>query len=104
LDDEHRSHLTTTPGLYEELEADRAKQEKVYAVMGGAEAEQCWLMTIDDGNRIAAAVLANRWIAGGMPTWLGTPSPWNVFARTRRRLDQGGVVLAAIHVTLRLAP
>jgi hypothetical protein len=104
LHDEHRSHLAARPGLYEELEADRANQEKVYAVMGGTDAEQCWLMTIDDGHRIAAAVLAKRWIAGGMPTWLGVPAPWNVFARARRRLEQGGVVLAAIHVTVRLGP
>jgi hypothetical protein len=89
--------------LYEELENDRANQEKIFAVMGGGASDLCWLMTIDSGASIAAAILSNRWLSGGMPSWLGVgeKTRWNAFAKVRHRSRQGVPLLAAIHVTVK---
>jgi hypothetical protein len=99
LQDEHRIALAARTGLYEELESDRAKQEAVFNVMGGGNPDLCWLMTVDEGPFIVAAVLSNQWLSAGMPSWLGGEARWNVFAKVRQRISGGTPLLAALHVT-----
>jgi hypothetical protein len=101
LQEEHRTGLAAWAGLYEELEADRANQEKVLSVMGGGIPDLCWLMTIDNGRSIAAAVLGNQWLSPGLPSWLGGEARWNAFAKVRQRISGGIPLLAALHVTAR---
>ena len=49
LDDLHRERLHKHPGLYEELEDERAKQENIMHMTGGNPEESLWLLTIDEG-------------------------------------------------------
>jgi hypothetical protein len=99
LEEEHRAGLATWPNLYEELEADRANQEKVLTVTGGGTPDLCWLMTIDDGTSLAAAVLGNRWLSPNVASYVYGEARWNAFAKVRRRISRGIALLAALHVT-----
>jgi hypothetical protein len=49
LDDLHRERLHKHPGLYEELEDERAKQENIMHMTGGNPEESLWLLTINKG-------------------------------------------------------
>ena len=99
LQEEHRLGLGAWAGLYEELEGDRASQEKVLGVMGGGNPDLCWLMTIDNDTSIVAAVLSNQWLSPGLPSWLGGEARWSVFAKVRQRMTTGVPLLAALHIT-----
>jgi hypothetical protein len=97
--DEHRRGLAAWVGLYDELEADRSNQEKVLTVMGGGTPDLCWLMTIDNGESVVAAVLGNRWLSPGLPSWLGQEARWSIFAKVRQRIGRDIPLLAALHIT-----
>jgi hypothetical protein len=99
LQEEHRRGLAVWAGLYEELEVDRANQEKVLTVMAGGTPDLCWLMTIDSGDSVVAAVLGNRWLSPGVPSWLGGEARWSIFAKVRQRINRGFPLLAALHIT-----
>jgi len=102
LDDRHREALQGRPGLYEALEAERTMQETLLRIMRGQEAIM-WLLTVDDGASVCAAVLDNRWLSSGAPSWIAadTESRWEVFALFRRRHENRVPLLAVLHVKLK---
>jgi hypothetical protein len=100
LVDQHRAGLASWPGLYEELEAERAKEEELLTVIGEGHPDLCWLMTVDTGTHVAAANLGNRWLSKSLRAWLGSDVRWNVFARFIHLNERGVPLLAAFHVTV----
>lgn len=101
LDARHREALRGRPGLYEALEAERAMQETLLQMMQGQAI--MWLLTVDDGSSVCAAVLDNRWLSSSAPSWIGgdTESRWEVFALVRDRHENGVPLLAALHVKMK---
>jgi hypothetical protein len=66
--------------------------------MEGGEATS-WLMTIEHGTSLAAAVVDNRWLRPGIRSWTGGHDRWDVFARLRNEQRRGITLMAALHVT-----
>jgi hypothetical protein len=97
FDESHRMALQ--PEVYEELEAERAKQEEVLKMIGQGEAKM-WLMTVENDTSMAAAVLDGRWLRPNLGSWLGGQERWDVFARARGKHQTGVPLLAALHITV----
>lgn len=100
LDDRHREGLSEREGLYEGLEAERAMQEGVLQMMEGPESSM-WLLTLQDGDSICAAVLDKRWLSPGFPSWMGGGHRYEILAMFRQRHETGIPLLAALHVTMK---
>ena len=93
---EHRAGLP--PGLYEELEMERAEQEQILRMIDEPDA-MMWLLSVQGVAFLVAAILDNRWLTPALPSWLGGTQLWNVFARARGQARGEASLLAAIHIT-----
>jgi hypothetical protein len=102
LDDLHRERLREHPGLYEQLEAERAKQEHIMQMTGGPEEETLWLLTIDEGASVCAATLEKSSLRDPFRHWAYADSPWELFALFRRRHETGVPWLAPLHLRVKL--
>ena len=100
LEDDHRARLDERRGLYDALEAERGTQESILRMMEGQDSTM-WLLTVADSVSICAAVLDNRWLNPGIPSWVGADYRWEIFARFRHRHETGVPLLAALHVTVK---
>jgi hypothetical protein len=96
LDAGHQAALRERPGLYAALEAERAAQENVLRMMEG-QAAAMWLLTLDDGPALCAAVLNDCWLSPSSSSWL-TGCRWRMFAMFRRVHETGIPLLAALHI------
>jgi|HubBroStandDraft_2_1064218.scaffolds.fasta_scaffold49129_2 hypothetical protein len=98
LDTGHQAALRERPGLYAALEAERAAQEDVLRMMEG-QAAAMWLLTIDDGALLCAAVLNDNWLSPSSSSWL-TGCRWRIFGMFRRVHETGIPLLAALHLSV----
>lgn len=100
-DDQHRQILDRQrPGLYEELEVERATKESVSQITEGPNS-YLWLLTINDGASTCAATLDNRWLRPAFRHWVGADSAWEVFGLFRQKHKTGIPELAAIYVAMK---
>jgi hypothetical protein len=85
FDDLHREHLQEhRPGLYEQLEAERAMQEKDMRETDGPDDELLWLLTINKGASVCAATLMSNLLRPPFRHWERVDSPWEIFGLCRR--------------------
>lgn len=87
------------PELLAELEEERQRQEQWLRAMEGPEAAM-WLLVLAEGGSFNAAVLDNRWLRPGLPSFLGSDIPWELLAILRSRTPTV-LLLAGLHVTVR---
>ena len=103
LEDLHHEALRERRGLYEALEAERAKHESIVRLTEGEE-KSLWLLTVSDGPSICAAVLDDRWIKPILYHWMNPDyaiSRWEVFGLCRRIHETGVPMLATLYVGVR---
>jgi hypothetical protein len=100
LDDLHRERLQDHPGLYEQLEAERAQQENIMLMTGGPN-ELLWLLTIDEGASVCAATLEGSSLRDPFRHWAYADSPWELFALCRRSHESGVPWLAPLHLRVK---
>jgi hypothetical protein len=100
LDDLHRERLQDHPGLYEQLEAERAQQEHIMLITGGPN-ELLWLLTIDEGALVCAATLEGSSLRDPFRHWAYADSPWELFALCRRFHESGVPWLAPLHLRVK---
>jgi hypothetical protein len=101
LNDLHGERLHEHPDLYEELEAERAKQEKLMHRTGKPE-EALWLLTIDEGASVCAATLEGSALRDPFRHWVCADSPWEFFGLVRRIHETGVPWLAPLHLYVKL--
>jgi hypothetical protein len=94
--DLHRERLHEQPGLYEKLEGERAKQEKIMHSTGRPD-EYLWLLTIDEGASVCAATLEGSALRDPFRHWEYTDSPWELFGLVRRSYE-GVPWVAPLHL------
>jgi hypothetical protein len=100
FEDLHRDGLREHPGVYEALEIERAKQEAVVRMTEGPE-KSCWLLTINDGSPVCAAILDQRWLRPVFGHWMNpgyAVSRWEVFGVCRRLHETRVPMLATLYV------
>jgi hypothetical protein len=106
LDGLHRKRLNKHPGLYEELEAERANQEKIMHMTGGNKKEYLWLLTVDEGsgddNSVCAAMLEGAALRDPFRHWAYADSPWEFFGLVRRIYEGKVPWLAPLHLYVKL--
>jgi hypothetical protein len=106
LDDLHRERLNKHPGLYDALEAERAKQERIMHVTGGNKKEYLWLLTIDEGagddNSVCAATLEGATLRDPFRHWAYADSPWEFLGIVRRIYERKVAWLAPLHLYVKL--
>jgi hypothetical protein len=110
LDDLHRERLHEHPGLYETLEAHRAKQEKIMHMTGKPEGS-LWLLTIDERTSderisdertsVCAATLEGAALRDPFRHWAYAESHWEFFGLVRR-FHEGIPWLAPLHLYVKL--
>ena len=101
LDDLHQKRLHSHPGLYEKLEAERAKQEKIMHMTGKPD-ESLWLLTIDEGTSVCAATLEGTALRDPFRHWVYADSPWEFFGLVRLFHETGVPWLAPLHLYVKL--
>jgi lactam utilization protein B len=101
LEDLHRERLHEHPDLYEKLEAERAKQEKIMHMTGKPE-KSLWLLTIDEGASVCAATLEGTALRDPFRNWAYADSPWEFFGLVRRIHETGVPWLAPLHLYVKL--
>jgi lactam utilization protein B len=101
LDGLHRERLHDHPGLYEKLEAERAKQEEIMHMTGRPE-KSLWLLTIAEGTSICAATLEDTSLRDPFRHWAYADSPWEFFGLVRRIHETGVPWLAPLHLYVKL--
>jgi hypothetical protein len=101
LDDLHRERLHKHPGLYEKLEAERAKQENIMHMTGKPE-ESLWLLTIDEGASVCAATLEGAALRDPFRHWVYADSSWELFGLVRRIHETRVPWLAPLHLYVKL--
>lgn len=100
FEDVHRDTLQEHRGLYDKLEAERAKQESIVRMTEGAE-KSLWLLTVGDRASVCAAILDNSWLRPVFSHWMNPDyavSRWEVFGLCRRLHETGVPMLATLHV------
>jgi hypothetical protein len=100
FDDIQRKALEEHPGLYEALEADRARNESILRVTKESEYD-LWLLTLSEGTVVCPAILSSEWLRPSFRGWIGMDSPWEIFAFVRGFYKTGVLNLAAIHVNIK---
>jgi hypothetical protein len=100
FDDEHREGLRKHLGLYDALEAERAKQESVMRMIEGPEVF-LWLLTVSEGASVCAAFLDKRLLRPVFSHWLspgyGT-SRWEIFGLCRQVHATGVPMVATLYL------
>ena len=99
-EDIQQKALEERPGLYEALEAERARVESISRVTGDSE-HNLWLLTLSEGTVVCPAILSSEWLRGVFHHWIGMDSPWEIFALARGLYKTGVPNLAAIHVNIK---
>jgi hypothetical protein len=100
FEDLHRAGLQGHPGLYEKLEAERAKQESIVRMTQGPE-KSLWLLTVSEGVSVCAAVLDDSWLRPVFSHWMNPSyavSRWEIFALCRLLYETGVPMLATLYV------
>lgn len=103
FDDLHRDSLEDHAGLYEALEAERAKQEDIARVIEDPD-KKLWLLTVREGNSVCAAILDNVWLRPVFGHWINpgyAAAPWEIFGLCRRIHDSGVPMVATLYVGVR---
>jgi hypothetical protein len=90
FDNLHREYLRERPGLYEQLEAERAMQEKDMQETDGPK-ESLWLLTVNKGVSVCAATLMGNLLRPPFRHWVRVDSPWEIFGLCRRVHEETGV-------------
>jgi hypothetical protein len=106
LDDLHRERLSSHRDLYEKLEAERAKQERIMHMTGGRRREHLWLLTIDESNdenaAICAATIEGTALRDPFRHWVYAASPWQFFGMVRCIHETKIPWLAPLHLYVKL--
>lgn len=106
LDVLHQERLRRHPGLYEILEAERAKQENIIYMTGGRRREYLWLLTIDEGNDedppVCAATIEGTTLRDPFRHWVYSDSPWEFFGLVRRIHKTKVPWVAPLHLYVKL--
>src|ERR1017187_39023 len=100
LDDIQQNTLEEHAGLYETLEAERARTESILRATGDSK-HDLWLLTLSKDNVVCPAILSSEWLRSTFRHWIGMDSPWEIFALARGFYKTGVPNLAAIHVNIK---
>jgi hypothetical protein len=96
----HRFRLQDHAGLYEALEAERAKQESIVRMIEGPE-KPLWLLTVSKGSSVCAAILDDRWLRPVFSHWMNPDyaiSRWEILALCRRIHETEVPMLSTLYV------
>ncbi len=97
FEDLHRAGLQRHHGIYETLEADRAKQESVARVIEGP-GKKLWLLTLIEGDSVCAAILDDKWLRPVFSHWVNSDYSvlrWEMLGLCRR-ISETGVPMISI--------